>query len=80
MFIGTKGEDRVRITHVGIYTGGGRFIHASGIVRWGSLIPGDKDYYDLSYKMIAARRVIGEEDSGSGVVRILHSPAYFPQD
>lgn len=79
IFFGTKGKDRVRITHVGIYAGGGRFIHASGTVRWGSLIPGDEDYYDLSYKMIAARRVIGEEDSGSGVVSILHSPAYFPQ-
>ena len=80
IFFGTKGKDRVRITHVGIYAGGGRFIHASGTVRWGSLIPGDEDYYDLSYKMIAARRVIGEEDTGSGVVSILHSPAYFPQD
>lgn len=86
IFFGTKEKDgpgeeeRDRITHVGIYVGNGRFIHASRIVRRGSLIPGDEDYYELSYKMIAARRVIGEEDKGTGIIRILHSPAYFPRD
>lgn len=69
-----------KISHVGIYVGGGRFIHASRKVRYSSLIPGGKDYYDLSWKMIAARRIIGQEDKGNGVISILDSPAYFIQE
>lgn len=67
------------ITHTGIYLGDGRFIHASKKVRYSSLIPGDKDFYELSHKMICARRIIGQEDSGTDVTSMLKSPAYFPQ-
>lgn len=69
-----------KITHVGIYLGEGRFIHASGKVRISSLLPDRDDYYELSYKMLCARRIIGEEDKGNGVVSMLKSPAYFRQD
>ena len=69
-----------KITHVGIYLGEGRFIHASGKVRISSLLPDRDDYYELSYKMLCARRIIGEEDKGGGVVSMLKSPAYFRQD
>lgn len=87
IFFGTPASDRqdrqgkgARISHVGIYIGEGRFIHASRKVRCSSLIPGDPDYYELSWKMIAARRIIGQEDKGNGVISILSSPAYFIQD
>ena len=69
-----------KITHVGIYLGEGLFIHASGKVRISSLLPDRDDYYELSYKMLCARRIIGEEDKGNGVVSMLKSPAYFRQD
>lgn len=68
-----------RITHVGIYIGDGRFIHASKLVRINSLIPGETDFYELSGKMIKARRIIGCSAS-EGIVSISGSPAYFPQD
>ncbi len=68
-----------KITHVGIYLGDGRFIHASKLVRINSLIPGDPDFYELSRKMIKARRLTGC-GTEEGVVRIADSPAYFPQD
>lgn len=76
LFFGTGGK----VSHVGIYIGGGRFIHASQYVRTSSLIPGEEDYYDLSWKLLHACRVIGQEDKGSGITSMLRSPAYFPQD
>lgn len=66
-----------RVSHVGIYIGDGRFIHASQKVRVSSLLPGDADYYENTVRMHLARRVIGQEDAGTGVVRILDSPYYF---
>lgn len=67
------------VSHVGIYIGKGHFIHASQYVRTSSLIPGDEDYYELSWKLLHACRIIGQEDRGSGVESMLGSPAYFPQ-
>lgn len=67
-----------KISHVGIYIGQGKFIHASRIVRINSLIQGEPDYYDLSWKMFKARRIIGcGEDEG--IIRISDSPFYFHQ-
>lgn len=74
-----EGFRKEKITHVGIYIGRGRFIHASKMVRINSLIPGDPDFYELSGKMIKARRIIGS-GAGDGVIRISDSPAYFPSD
>ncbi len=45
------------ITHVGIYLGDGRMIHASHLVRMNSLIPGDGDYYENSHRLIKACRL-----------------------
>lgn len=66
------------VTHVGIYLGNGKFIHSSHYVRISSLIPGDEDYYDNSYKLIKARRLFAWE--GESMLPITKSPAYFMQN
>lgn len=59
VFFGTPAtKDKAqRITHVGIYTGNGQIIHSSHLVRVNSLIPGEKDYYENSHRLIEARRL-----------------------
>lgn len=47
----------MRVTHVGIYLGNNRIIHASHRVRVNSLIPGDADYYENAHRLIAATRL-----------------------
>lgn len=64
-----------KITHVGIYIGGGKIIHASHKVRVNSLIPGQKDYYENSHRLLKARRLIGWQ--GQGMIPTIQSPAYF---
>ena len=64
-----------RITHVGIYIGGGKIIHASHKVRINSLIPGQKDYYENSHRLLKARRYINWQ--GPGMAPVIQSPAYF---
>ena len=64
-----------RITHVGIYIGNGRIIHASHKVRINSLIPGQKDYYENSHRLLKARRLVGWQ--GKGMLPVIQSPAYF---
>ena len=46
-----------RISHVGIYLGDGKIIHASHLVRVNSLIPGSKDYYEGAHRLIKACRL-----------------------
>ena len=59
VFFGTPAtsEKPMRATHVGIYLGDNRMIHASHKVRINSLIPGDADYYENAHKLIAATRL-----------------------
>ena len=46
-----------RITHVGIYLGDGTMIHASHLVRYNSLIPGEENYYENAHRIIKACRL-----------------------
>lgn len=64
-----------KITHVGIYIGGGKIIHASHKVRINSLIPGQKDYYENSHRLLKARRYTNWQ--GPGMTPIIQSQAYF---
>lgn len=59
VFFGTPadGEKPQRITHVGIYIGDNHIIHSSHLVRINSLIPSDQDYYENSFRLLAARRL-----------------------
>lgn len=54
-----------RITHVGIYIGYGKMLHSSHLVRINSLFPEASDYYENSWKLIGACRIIGYENEGS---------------
>lgn len=64
-----------KVTHVGIYIGNHRMIHSSHLVRINSLLPGDKDHYTNSYKLIGACRITGGDTTGT--TRTIDSPAYF---
>ena len=64
-----------KITHVGIYIGNGKIIHASHKVRVNSLIPGEKDYYENAHRLLKARRFVDWQ--GTGMLPVIQSPAYF---
>ena len=60
VFFGTPATEpgkKTRISHVGIYLGDGKIIHSSHMVRINSLIPGDEDYYENSWKLVGAVRL-----------------------
>ena len=77
VFFGTPETfwSKEKVTHVGIYIGDGKIIHASHMVRINSLIPGQKDYYENSHKLIKARRYVDWQ--GPGMTPVLQSSAYF---
>lgn len=66
-----------KVTHVGMYIGGGKFIHSSQIVRINSLSALSPDYYNRV--PIKVRRYIGASNK-SEIRNILDNPFYFPQE
>lgn len=64
-----------RITHVALYLGNGEFIHAAGTVRINSMLPEASNYSDFqSRTLVAARRYVGQEDTGLKAVAT--NPSY----
>ncbi len=62
LFFGRRTSDGgERITHVGMYIGGGRFIHASHLVRINAIDPAAPDAYENMYKFLCARRILTAE-------------------
>ena len=60
VFFGTPAMEegqKDRVTHVGIYLGDGKIIHASHLVRINSLIPGEPDYYENAHRLVGAIRL-----------------------
>lgn len=60
VFFGTPASapgQKQRVTHVGIYIGEGKIIHSSHMVRINSLLPGDEDYYENSWRLLGAIRL-----------------------
>ena len=81
LFWGKAATDstKEKVTHVGMYIGGDKFIHSAQVVRINSLDSTAPDFYDR--KPVRARRVVGHVDeAGSGIVSTFSSPFYFPQE
>ncbi len=79
VFFGRPRDDgSTRIYHVAIYIGGERFIHSQGgMVHTNSLVPGRGDYFAGCSNIVSARRILGHEDAGKGVSRIIDNGWYF---
>lgn len=71
------GEEPCKATHVGIYMGEGKMIHASQVVRINSLVEGEPDCYDR--RILCVRRLAGHMGRGTGAISILGSSDYFKQ-
>lgn len=79
IFFGRKAtaERKERVSHVGMYLGGGEFIHSATVVRINSLLPDAPNYYTGSTRLIRASRILGNVDNGKNVFSIKNHPNYF---
>jgi len=68
------GRSAQRISHVGIYTRKGSFVHASGKVHISSIVPGDSGFVPTR-NLVAARRVLKSLGT-EGIIRVKDHPWY----
>jgi len=68
------GSSIQHITHMGIYLGNGKFIHASGMVRINSIEPGDPGFMPAR-KTLSARRIMNSLNT-DGIVLVKDHPWY----
>ena len=70
-------DSKERITHVAIYMGNDKIIHAAGQVKIESLNPEDEDFApDRLATFIRAKRVLVDDPGAVGVVPILDAGVY----
>lgn len=70
------GRSAQRITHVALYMGNGKYIHASGLVRINSLNSKDPEFDEALYKkLVATSRVLNSLNS-EGIVPVKDHPWY----
>lgn len=65
LFFGKKAQKNQgeKVIHVGLWMGGGRFIHASGTVHISSLVPGTPEYDEYNdRRYLKAKRLLGTND------------------
>lgn len=74
LFFGTYRDDgSERITHVAMYLGNGKIIHATGLVKIQSLNPNDPDFARDRYDtFIKAKRMVENEKPQKGVLALTY--------
>ena len=77
LFFGSKKKGKERITHVGLYIANGEFIHSSGMVHVGSLLPASPIYDAWNTKrLLKARHIISRIDKDPNIVSVSKHPYY----
>ncbi len=70
------GRDEKHVTHVGLYLGDGKYIHASGLVRISSVDPNDPAYnLTEKKKFVAASRILNSLNT-DGITLVKDHPWY----
>ena len=73
LFFGNR--ETGRVTHVALYIGQGRILHASQVVRNNALTGEGPDVYENAWRLLYGRRILGTPDA----VPVTEDPYYFPQ-
>lgn len=74
LFFGNR--ETGRVSHVALYIGDGRIIHASQVVRINTLSGNGPDLYENAGRLLYGRRILGTPDAAP----LTKSPYYFVQE